>query len=321
MNKTDRINAIISRAANTRSATDNFFKGKSILELKKYRTKHPHRVRVLIDAAERTIDPPTKKMWTDYKNMTRGERICQALGLVSYETIQRNGRLVPLGEAIEQRIIRARDPRKKNYTLPQATSRIDNDRLITENHGRYSSRCTFPHFTYHENVTSLGYILNKKTLMFFYARREEQYLHAPRGWEWRVDRSGIYIVDSTGKKDFHPTMSDLQQGVKYVVTQARKNYKVRAAAKRAARSAKAARQQQRDVFVCAMDSLRAGNCAVGTEKWIKNNGLRPKKHYKLAVIELLANKNPRVIAVINQAIKRHNEEMTRGYALLADHGM
>lgn len=77
--------------------------------------------------------------------------------------------------------------------------------------------------------------------------------------------------------------------------------------------------QKEGVMVCIGDSLRAGNCRVGTESWGQQFGLSPKEHYRPNYLLKLAPKDKRVALVVAQAIRRHRMEMERGYGIVSEH--
>jgi hypothetical protein len=78
--------------------------------------------------------------------------------------------------------------------------------------------------------------------------------------------------------------------------------------------------QNEGVFVCLADSIRAGNCKIGTLNFAERHRLDTSRHY--TAIELLAQANGdagRVRLAITAARFRHNQEMDRGYCDLSEH--
>lgn len=151
----------------------------------------------------------------------------------------------------------------------------------------------------------------------------------PRGWVFSIDDNGLLVrrskpIRGLGLCDYHPTAADmLRMSPKELVATARENARVRTAEDR--RQLKGLTDQMRraereGATVCLADSLRAGNCYAGTVVWAARVGLVRNKHYKPSqVIKLAGKEIRRVMLVVRQAIRRHNIEMERGYANLADH--
>jgi hypothetical protein len=72
------------------------------------------------------------------------------------------------------------------------------------------------------------------------------------------------------------------------------------------------------VYVCAADSLTAGNCREGTRGWIDTKNLDTRKHYKATEILRLVD-SQRVALVIASAVRRHRAEIKNGFADLQQH--
>lgn len=161
---------------------------------------------------------------------------------------------------------------------------------------------------------------------------EKYQILAPRGYRWDIDQHGLMLVGAAG--EYHPTAGELLDDVATggkgkLIAQALKN----AAATRKAAKAEAKRKakQQANMLrlaeregatVCLADSRRAGNCLAGSEAWARQHGLDPRRHYAPSEVLRLANGDAgRVSIVVAMAIRRHREEMERGYANLADHAV
>lgn len=110
-----------------------------------------------------------------------------------------------------------------------------------------------------------------------------------------------------------------------LAAQAAAAFRVRAAhraaqADEAALAATVDRGEAAGVYVCAADSVRAGNCRAGTESFATRHGLDTRRHYMAGELAALANGDAyRVRGAIIAALRRHRTEMTRGYAMLSEH--
>lgn len=150
---------------------------------------------------------------------------------------------------------------------------------------------------------------------------------APKGYRWDIDDNGLLIRGKIGS--YHPTASELANGPKAVMDAFRGTLARAKAARQEARKTKAKEKQRLAMIeraekegchVCMRDSLKAGNCAAGSESWARRHGLDPKRHYSPSQILSQANGDAsRVALVVAVALRRHQAEMERGYAELSDH--
>lgn len=161
--------------------------------------------------------------------------------------------------------------------------------------------------------------------------RIEYHLHgrvatipAPRGYRWDSDANGLVLVGRAG--DYHPTASELIDAAgdkcRGLIAKLKENAAIRkVAAKKAKQQLKMVRRAEREgARICLADSLRAGNCRAGSTNWARNHNLDPAQHYKPTQVLALANGDAsRVAIVAAAAIRRHQQEMQRGYCELAEH--
>jgi hypothetical protein len=145
-----------------------------------------------------------------------------------------------------------------------------------------------------------------------------------RGWHWIADEHGICLVDSHGKRDYHPTAAELLEnpGTRQIAAIARERDEQRREVARTQRRelARIQRAEQQGAAVCLADSLRAGNCRAGTTTWAQRRGLDVSQHISPTKLLALANGDTaRVQIVVAVALKRHREEMRRGFCDLAEH--
>jgi hypothetical protein len=75
------------------------------------------------------------------------------------------------------------------------------------------------------------------------------------------------------------------------------------------------------VSMCLADSVRAGNCPVGSRRFAQAHGLDAARHYCLGDVLGVATPDERRGALLAAfaAVRRHEGEMRRGYSLLAEH--
>lgn len=146
----------------------------------------------------------------------------------------------------------------------------------------------------------------------------------PRGYQWRIDKNGLHLLGKAG--DYHPTASELLDATgdkcRQIVASLKSMAQTRRQAKRKQQQEKRIlRQAERDgATVCLADSLRSGNCYAGSASWSERHGFQLDRHYKPSEILAVANGDlSRVIIVIATALRRHRQEMDRGYALLSEH--
>jgi len=226
-----------------------------------------------------------------------------------------------------------RYPRRQNWELPRATTeRLGNYVEILEiNNGRYSSRCTYIHWTYRPEVESWGIVLNG-TLRYRFRGRCFTF-RSPRGYRWGVDGQGIRLCSiSRPGDDYHPDSDDLvvdgtQQTLRSLTAKIRLAATVRRAMARKGRAmarkertalAKVRQVEREGCRVRLTDSIRAGNCPAGSANWARQHKLDPTGHYRPTVILALANgRGDRVRLAVTAAVRRHEQEVRQGFCAIS----
>jgi hypothetical protein len=159
--------------------------------------------------------------------------------------------------------------------------------------------------------------------LFFTLSGEKKRIAAPFGYRWERDKNGVKLVSrSHPDRDYHPTAGDLLGNVRDIVAKLKANYETRrlANANKKQQLAAVRRAEREGATVCLRDSIRAGNCIAGTSNFCQRHGLDSRRHYKPSEVLAVANGDAsRVALVVTVALKRHREEMRRGYAILAEH--
>jgi hypothetical protein len=75
-----------------------------------------------------------------------------------------------------------------------------------------------------------------------------------------------------------------------------------------------------NIHVCYADSIKAGNCPAGTEKFGEQHGLDRKRHYTAKELLEISNGSTRFVrAAVLTALRRERREMAQGFSVLADH--
>jgi len=134
---------------------------------------------------------------------------------------------------------------------------------------------------------------------------------------WSNDANGIYA--HIGPDDYHPSALDVLRKdcaafiVQRITTNAERRRQV--AAEIAVEKA-----DMEGVWVCARDSIEAGNCVPGTQSFVSRHALDIRRHYSAYELLLMGNGDTqRVRLAIRCAVNRHRSEMQRGYADLSRH--
>ncbi len=214
-------------------------------------------------------------------------------------------------------------PRRQNWETPRAAD-IPEALVIRErDNGRYSRRCFWHHIVYPILVRSIATI-DGKSLHFSYGDDPDRIVIAPRGYRWGTDQHGIRLFKgSNPSDDYHPDSDDLRTLTGYAIARKlRENERTRKESLAKLRQQKGAirRAEREGARVCLADSVRAGNCLVGTTSWARQHKLDPARHYRPSKLLALANGDmARVSIVCAVALRRHNAEMARGYSILAEH--
>ena len=80
------------------------------------------------------------------------------------------------------------------------------------------------------------------------------------------------------------------------------------------------RGEAADIYVCAADSYRAGNCRAGTSSFASRHDLDIARHYRAGEIASIANGDAQFVrAAIIAAVRRNRREIARGYCDVAEH--
>lgn len=241
-----------------------------------------------------------------------------------WQRLLRTMDVVPLGEAASDLQEQVRG-RKRNWELPKASRAMPVRGWFVRDidNGKYSSRCTYTHWTYELRVTSVAFV-RPGFIWFWFANDARREFKAPRGYRWDSDSNGLRLVANANEDhDYHPTAADLIfRGVKWIVGQIKANAAARRATAAKMRQEQSAlwKAEREGATVCLADSLRAGNCRAGSEQWAQRHGLDPRRHYKPSEVLALANGDTHKVALVaSVALRRHRLEMERGYAVLAEH--
>jgi len=137
----------------------------------------------------------------------------------------------------------------------------------------------------------------------------------PDGYQWDRDRHGLRAYDMRSPRDdFHPDADDLlrMDGVAIAAKiESNRQRRLEVEAKQRADEA-----EMQGVWIGLSDSVRAGNCPVGSTRWAIEHGLDPQRYYPAIEVYRagVGNGNAgRVRVAISAAIIRHRHDMERGY--------
>jgi len=227
--------------------------------------------------------------------------------------------IVPLGDVVARReliYVKSKNPRLREWSLGAVAGESYGWRETGDN-SNWHKRSTFQRGLV---VDSVAQRLSAREATLKLAGERHDF-RLPRGYRWKVDRLGLLIADSRGN-DFHPTASDLLQGISHCIQQLKGN-----AAQRKAEQRKAKQElrilkvaEREGARVCLRDSLCAGNCYAGSESWARQHKLDPHAHVKPSQLLAIANGDTaRVAIVVAQSIRRHRTEMSQGYCEVARH--
>ena len=248
----------------------------------------------------------------------------------SYVTKAQNKRnkkyvaIIPLGNDSEnevERAIKKQHPQRKNWETTQAERSEYGPNCNTIDHGRYSSRCTFTHYTYRPVIGSWAFI--KGDSLEFHYTGKISILLPPSGYSWKKDANGIHIISTDGKKDYHPDSDDLRNYSKSDIrAKALNNYKIRKEElKQQKRNLLLIKKAEKEgAMICLKDSIRSGNCQVGTINFANRHNLNPQKHYPPTQLLKIANgQADRVAIAVAVGLRRHYREMRQGFCEIANH--
>lgn len=228
-------------------------------------------------------------------------------------------------------------PRRQNWLTPKpSTTRKTTGYGIQDiDNGKYSSRCTYTHWTYQPWVTSYAWLTYAGKSIGWRIWAETGTTKAPRGYRWERDANGVKLVSvADPRNDYHPDSEDLRTlSPRQLAAKLRANAATRRAADKLARAeaAKTKKQQAEDrsamrraeqegAEICLADSIRAGNCQAGTKNFADRHGLDISKHYRPTQILKIANGEAhRVRLAVAVGLRRHRHEMDQGFCVIADH--
>ena len=164
--------------------------------------------------------------------------------------------------------------RKKNL-LAAVPSIQDETRLAEHCCGRYSSRCSYMKWEYTPVIRSYA-TLDGDVATLHSDVADSVSVKAPRGYRWECEDTLVLVRNSDGS-EYHVTDSDLHRGAAFCRSQLLENRAKRKAADKLARDA--AKDTKRmlaalpSITVTYRDSLKAGNCYVGTSRFARALGI------------------------------------------------
>jgi len=238
--------------------------------------------------------------------------------------------LIPLGsgDRLAARVAaEASNKRRKNWESAEADRSSVTPDVRTNDCGRYSSRCTYTHYTYTPTLRSCG--RQTKSRLVAFVGRECYRIRAAKGWEFGCDEYGMFAVRSSRSTvvnyRYHFTSEDVRSH-RQLFLAARNHEAEQLEQKRADRSRKAEsilRAKIRaklladgSVWVKFTDARAAGNCAAGIRQFCGQNGLSVTKCYPLKAIQRLAAIDNRVQRTIDAAVDRAVTDEIRGFCVV-----
>jgi len=210
--------------------------------------------------------------------------------------------------------------RAKNWKVrPIPTTGASFD--TAESLGRYSSRCRYIRYEYQTNIESWGVITGN--CLYWRIDTDDgpkkRLLRPWRGWHWEL-RDGICLVDGCGKREYHPTATDLlTNDMRGLAALARDCERLRKEARwereRMRRFLQNTERNGYGVTICLRDAMRAGHCRAGITDWAHMHRLDIGRHYRPTELPI----DRRVGIVLAMAMKRHRQELRQGFCNLANH--
>jgi hypothetical protein len=191
--------------------------------------------------------------------------------------------------------------------------------MVSENSWPYKgSFKTYPKTTHHAIIQAC-YMMHPRRLWVRLCGVTTKY-NAPKGWEFFVDDFGLGIrMNKDHDTAFHfriPLVNTKKphERVRIWQQRARENR-----AKRKAVILYGSGKVPRGVHVLKKDSLKAGNCLVGTENFMRRFNLDKRIAVPAKALEEMKRRIPdahikrRIEAAITAAIKRHYDDLRRGW--------
>lgn len=195
--------------------------------------------------------------------------------------------------------------RKQNWNAPKTS--LMPTRVLEINEGRYSSRCTYTHYTYTHMIECWGAIVGRYLVYRIDTSSgvKQGEVKAFRGWAWKIDDNGLCMA--RGKADYHPSADDLLNGMTAgeMAHRARENHQRRIAADREKKHEQRALATTR---VTLHDARIAGNCLAGTVRFCQDRlGVRVRSddpYQTVSAAELLATGDPSAARAVYAAYRR-----------------
>lgn len=219
---------------------------------------------------------------------------------------------------------KAKEPRRKNWNTPVARIRPGRE-IHTTNHGQYSRKFTFTRYSYTGVVGSICYLRSTgKYMIYRYAGEKFQKLFSPAGYIWAADNNGVKLVSKANTDvDYHVSSDDLRwyskKNIRAILV---KNASIRAEAKKAVHKTKKIikKAEKEGLKICFRDAVKAGNCSEGISAFCERYNLQKNGYYAPSVLlRIPTEETKRVALAVAVGLKRHNEEMRRGFCYVADH--
>lgn len=228
---------------------------------------------------------------------------------------------IELPVAMEREVMaeaRTRHPRRQNWDRPEADTESKTVVIRTIDHGQYSRRCTWRHYSYQPVIRCCG-TCSPGWLLWFHGA-EHTWIRAPKGWQFGRDDLGLYIVRRGEKRipyRYHFGGDDLRNRAtlrRAAIEHIDRQRSIERSTRRDARLRR--RAEAVGVYVTIRDSVAAGNCPAGTRRWAEDHKLNPHRAYPVEVIRQLGTSNghaSQVNRAIEAAIARTIQDLERGY--------
>lgn len=235
--------------------------------------------------------------------------------LKSQREIDHNGFLIPIGNVHNKDILKLAKkqyPRYQNWLDAEATKHIDKILSIVDTiKNRYSHyKPTYNHIPIYKS-----YCRYHKNILCAIIGNDKFVLKSPRGYSWVHDYNGVKLQHNKTKNDYHFDTDDVFAGIDTIVAKlqqlAEKRKQQIIAAKKEAAILKNACKN--GVWVCLQDSLKSGNCKVGTLSYIRRYNLDEKKHYKIDKLPKDNNDSKRIALAALSAQRRQIKEFNQGF--------
>ena len=144
-------------------------------------------------------------------------------------------------------------------------------------------------------------------------------LTLPDGYSWGIDANGLRAI--CGADDYHVSAPDLlaRNAAQNIVGYISANAETR---RRRAAELLAEKAEIEGIFCCVADSLRAGNCLVGTRGFAERHQLDIHRHYHAPELLQIANGDTSRVRLVIQAARNQSRiDTERGFSVLAEHAL